>query len=450
MPLLKKISFRQKPAKPVPAAGITTTNENVFTREVKYAAPGETASDDDEATLFTTFMVIYYTFFGLVMITYPQAFAASWNPLPYWVSLTEPTCFAFRLGGAAMLTLVLGPFLDDIFGGVGVVMKAFTRQMLLLNLLIFVLFIYYGFYAPMDTQVTMMFQAQAIVCALVLGWNIVEAMALETVVSYYCLFNVMEYSFFGIFLVAYPQLFSGESLIAYWTEYDALGLLTGMGLGVSLICFFILGYYYYGDSFCKSVTILNTLNLVLFIMCAYFGGSMSVDKMWEVQVGVTVPLVFVGLYLEAVGATGPWSFSMPCPAWGMNIETFNFVNFFWFLPFVLGFYYDPNLLFGPANPLGFPMFLIDFNEVSLWFVRAWVTNMLVIILGPYLFGLSPIKIAKQFVFLYFFYTCMFVYFLFTSTLLNTIIVAPITAFNFLFFAWGLYLVLPAQSGEPLL
>merc|ERR1712224_499004 len=110
--------------------------------------------------------------------------------------------------------------------------------------------------------------------------------------------------------------------------------------------------------------------------------------MWQIQFAIGLPPLVVGIYLEVIGATGPWSFSMACPAWGLNVESFNFVNFLWFFPFIIGFATAPQLLFGPSNPLGLPMFLEDFDETSTWFCRAWVTLMLVLIFGPYLLGLN--------------------------------------------------------------
>ena len=96
------------------------------------------------------------------------------------------------------------------------------------------------------------------------------------------------------------------------------------------------------------------------------------------------------------------------------------------------------------------MFLEEFNETSTWFCRAWVTTMLVLLCGPYVLGLSQLGVAKQFTFVYAGILVLFVYHLVATDVMNVVIVAPLTAVNALFFGAGLYLCLPAQSGQPLL
>ena len=71
---------------------------------------------DDESTVFTTFMILYYGFFGITLLVYPRLHCADGpfpNPLAYWTTISDETEFVFRLAGTAILTLVIGPFLDE-------------------------------------------------------------------------------------------------------------------------------------------------------------------------------------------------------------------------------------------------------------------------------------------------------------------------------------------------
>ena len=324
--------------------------------------------------------------------------ASPWNPAAYWTTISPSTAFAFRIAGGAFLTLILGPFLDEIFGGVGVLMKAFTRQCLIFNFIAFFLFLYFSFYAPLDDAIPFIWKGQTIFAGFVLAWSIIEAIPLQYLPGSYVLFNVLMYSGFGVGLTAIPDLaFGPPSPVAYWNEWGPLDVLTGRSLGLSLLILITLGAVYAsGPGYCKQVTAFNLINTGLFVLPAFYGGSSAVTSMWLIQFVFTVPIVLVGIYLELVGATGTWAPAFSCPACGLNVESFNMFNLFFYLPFAAGFLSPyANLMFGPNTPTGFPMFNQEFGETALWFTKAWATCVLLLTLGPYLFSLSPVKTAKQ-------------------------------------------------------
>ena len=164
-----------------------------------------------------------------------------------------------------------------------------------------------------------------------------------------------------------------------------------------------------------------------------------------------IPIVIVGLYLELSDATGPWKPALSLPAkCGLNAETYNFVNVIWYLPFVIGFYVDPNMLFGPKAITGMPMFTMALDETGLWFGRAWATAMLMIVAGPYLFGFPHVKVTKQLTLSYLLFIGLFAYCIVNTSIMNITVIGPMTGINFLFFCAGLYCILPGQSGEAML
>ena len=411
-------------------------------------------ADDDEPTIFTTFMVLYLGFFGLTLLFYPYIHAADaspWNPAAYWTTISPSTAFAFRIAGGAFLTLILGPFLDEIFGGVGVLMKAFTRQCLIVNFIAFFLFLYFSFYAPLDDAIPFIWKGQTIFAGFVLAWSIIEAIPLQYLPGSYVLFNVLMYSGFGVGLTAIPDLaFGPPSPVAYWNEWGPLDLLTGRSLGLSLLILVTLGAVYAsGPGFCKQVTAFNLINLGLFVIPAFYGGASAVTSMWLIQFVFTVPIVLVGIYLELVGATGTWAPAFSCPACGLNVESFNMFNLFFYLPFAAGFLSPyANLMFGPNTPTGFPMFNQEFGETALWFTKAWATCVLLLTLGPYLFSLSPVKTAKQMALAYIVFTGLFIYTLVTTDLFNMVMMGPLTGLNVVLAIVGVYV--SATSSEGLL
>merc|ERR1719240_1203351 len=119
---------------------------------------------------------------------------------------------------------------------------------------------------------------------------------------------------------------------------------------------------------------------------------------------------------------------MACPKWGLNAETFNFVNLFFYLPFVAAFF-------------------TDFKETGLWFGRTWATLIFFLTLQPYVFGMPALKVTKQFVLAYFAYTAFFAYWILTYEIFNTMMAIPLGVLNLIFFIWALLVVLPANSGE---
>jgi len=220
-----------------------------------------------------------------------------------------------------------------------------------------------------------------------------------------------------------------------------------------LILMFALGYYFYGFSngYLKLCTVWNILLLAMAAEPAYFLGSSSAPPaMWQIQVAVQILLSTVGLYLELSGANGPWSFAFALPKFGVNAETFNFVNFIFYLPFVAAFAIDPNAVFGPNGIGPIPLFTEDMGESALWFGRTWAVAMFLLTLSPYVFGYPAVKVVKTFVIAYFVYTAFFIWWILTLPVLNLTMAIPLGSLNFIFFVYALVVALPGNSGEPML
>jgi hypothetical protein len=411
---------------------------------------------DDEPTVFTVFMILYYGLFGITLAVYPSVWALDGpfpNPMAYWKTVTPDTQFAFHMIGVAFLVLVLGPFLDDIFGGAGVKFKAFTQQMLLINIFLFFIFLYYAYYAPLANAVGFMWKFQACFCGFIVGWNILEGTG-ATCKDIYALFTAGYFGFFAVGTMSIPSiLFGPPSPVAYWQTWTELSLLTCRSFGAAMFCCFILGYVYYGGTggYCKMCTLINLVFLGLFIHPAYFGGSAAVAGMWEIQMAMQIPIVVLGVFLELTGSTGPWtpSFSLSC---GANASTFNFVNLLFQLPFAIAFFSVPDLMFGPANPMGMGIFTVDLDEPALWHGKAWAAVLFMVVIGPYLFGVPAIKTTKQMTVAYGLFCALFAYVVFVAEyeIFNTMVFYPLAGLNLVFFLAGLYLCLPAQAGEPML
>lgn len=460
MGFLSKLSMKpsQKLAAAAPSGPkVASTGTQALPTSSTAAPVVESFSEpDDEPTVFTTFMVAYLGFFGVTLLVYPYMFSATWNPMAYWTSISDELAFAFRMAGTGFLTLTLGPFLDEMFGGPGVVMKAFARQMLIVNVCVVLIFMYYTFYAPLENAVPLIWSGQTTFQAFLVAWNVIEVTG-AGLRDYYVLFNTFLYGFYALGLVAAPALFFGPGLspFVYWNTWTELGLLCGRSLGIGLFCAVVAGYAFYagyvsGGGFAKMFVVFNIINLGLFIGPAFYGGDSANESMWHIQVIMQVSLVFVGIYLDLAGYNGPLQLASPLPKCANDVTTFNFINLIWYLPFAVAFFTDPNMIFGPSTFTGFPLFLVDLDETSLWFGKAWATAMTMVVLGPYLFGLSHVKVAKQLTLAYIAFVGLFAYGLTSYSVFNFIMVAPLTGVNFLFFLWGLYLVLPGQSGEALL
>jgi len=171
--------------------------------------------------------------------------------------------------------------------------------------------------------------------------------------------------------------------------------------------------------------------------------------MWEIQIVVQIPLLVIGLYLEIVGATGGNLINFGCPTWDGKVASFNYFNFLFNIGFVIGFLYDPNAIFGPNNIVGGPaLFAVQADETAAWFGKAWALSTLIIILGPYLFDLSPNKVAKQMILVYLINLVVFGYTIYYKTIFNVTFAGPLCGVQVLLVGWGLYASL--NSGEDLL
>jgi hypothetical protein len=117
-------------------------------------------------------------------------------------------------------------------------------------------------------------------------------------------------------------------------------------LGIGMLVLFILGFALCGKTagYAKLCTVWNVLLLGFCSQPAYFGGDLSVACMWEIQFVCQIPFVLIGLYLEAKGITGSWPFAFSLPACGLNAPTYNLVNLFFFVPFVIAFCTTPNMV----------------------------------------------------------------------------------------------------------
>ena len=307
---------------------------------------------------------IWQGFFGITLLIWPWVHAADgpfYNPMAYWTTISDELGFALRIAGVAMLTLVKGPFFDEMFGGPGVKMMPFARQMCYANILILFIFMYYSFYAPLATAISLIWKCQTYFAAAVVGWSVIEVVSSSaSLKEMYKLFMAFYFGFFALGLVSLPSLWFGPpSPIKYWETWVPISLFCARSLGVGLLIAFIVGFYLHSkyDGFAKMCTVWNVAILGLATLPAYFqDGPSSVEYMWQIQLGMQIPVVMVGLYLELIRETGAWSLSLSCPSWGLNAATYLFVSLLWFFLFVIVFYVDPNMMFGPSTPTGFPMF----------------------------------------------------------------------------------------------
>lgn len=391
------------------------------------------------------------------MLAYPKIHAADGpftNPAAYWTTLSDETCMAFRIAGTAFLVLVMGPFFDEIFGGAGVKMMAFARQMCMGNAIAFFIFMYYTFYSPLPTAVPMIWQIQTIFAGVLLGWSICEVI-FESLKTYYITFSTLEFGFFALTLMSFPDtLYGPPSPLAYWNTWTDFGILTARSQGLGMFVAFIVGYYYFGpssDGFAKMMTVWNVAITSLCAIPAFYGGSSAVTSMWLIQFTFQLPVALVGVYLEIAGETGPWKFSLSCPSMcGLNVKTYLFVNLCFYAPFVAAFLTNPNMMFGPNNPMGadFAMFTVELDETALWFGKGWAVSIFLISISPYLFGLDEVKVTKMVTVTYLLFVGLFVYALVYLSVFNLMLVGPMTGLNVIFFAVGLYLV-TKESKESL-
>jgi len=455
MGILKKLIPKKTP-KVVSQVGSTVAPAVFSEPEAKHVpleAGGAGYDDDDEPTWFSSFMIFYYGFFALTLLVYPSVHAVDGpfpNPMAYWTTVNEDLQFGFRMLGAVMIGLLIGPFTDELFGGVGVRMKAFVEQMMIVNLLVWFIFLYYTFWAPTATMVPIMWKATSFLTSTILAWNISMLLPDAKLKEYYVTFCAGFFGFFGVGLSVAPSLFFGPpSPTAYWTVWDEGSYMCARSLGLTILALMSYGKFYLPtDAFAKMLIVLNLFNLPLFVLPAYYGGASAVGFMWELQLAVQVVLVMAGLYLLATGETGPFSCAcaMPSPC-GVTVDTFNLVNVVWMVPFVLGFLYDPNFAFGPGNPMGISMFTADFTETGLWFGKAWAVTLAVIIFAPYCLSAPPKAIATLMSIIYVLFVGLFVYSLLTYSILNFMLVAPTTVSNFLLAAFGFYAV--SQAPGPM-
>jgi hypothetical protein len=448
MGFMSKMTFKQKTAKDVTAlpamTGSTGVGPKISYTPTKPVLPIETSlAGQDEPTLFTTFMVLYLGFFGLTLVFYPYihaADAAPWNPLAYWKTIDAELAFAFRIAGAGFLTLALGPFFDELFGGVGVRMKAFTEQCMMINIIIFGVFAYYSFYAPLSNAISFMWLFQAYFSAFLVGWGVINAVTMQVIVDAYVTFCVFLYASFAVTLCIDPELFWGPpSPVAYW-KWDEFSILAGRSFGVSMGILIILGALWNASSgFCKQITLFNAINTGLFAIPTFYGGASAIKQMWEIQFAISIPILMVGLYLEIAGISGAWSMgAITCTT---PVDTFNVFNLFWFLPFVAGFLSPyANMLFGPNSISGYGMFTSELGETSLWICKAWAVSTFLIVLGPFLFNLDPPKVAKQMVLNYLATAGIFTYGLLQTDLFNDVTMYPLTGLSVVFAGWGIYVL----------
>jgi hypothetical protein len=389
-------------------------------------------------TLFTKVMCLYWGFFGITLMMYPQLFTQDGlpfvNPTAYWTTLSPETIFAFRMTGGSFLLIALAPK----YFRMGV--DGFVKMMLVGNFLVFNLFLYYGFYKPLDTAVPMMWKAQGYLCGAVLGWNIVEAVYPYQLKTNFNLFLAFFFGGFGVNLVSAPSLvFGPPSPIAYWNEWGDLADMAARSLGVTILVLVSYGCYLHdSDSFIKQMNMFNLVNLGLFVIPAYFGGDSAVTWIWQAQCVMQVPIVIVNLVLRSALPKPKFDFSLPKPC-GLNAQTFMYVNLWFYLPFVLAFATKPNLVFGPSTP-GIPMFLEDMNETAVWFGRSWALGIFFMVLGPFAFGMQARLCAKQMLVSYIFTCSLFVYEILTTSIFNLTLVIPMTGINFIFLIWNTIVV----------
>ena len=425
---------------------------SMFSKTEKTATSGNLLStaDDDDMTVFTCFSILYYGFYALTLLIYPSIHAEDgpfYNPMAFWKTITPGIGFSLRMVGALTTALILGPFIDEIFGGKGVSMKAFTQQLLIVNTLVFLIFLWFAFYSPIPGCNPVVWQGTCAFGGFLLGWNLVEATG-TSIRKVYPTFCMLYFGFFAFGTMSFPSvLFGPPSPVAYWKTWSELSFFMVRAFGTWMFAAFVMGYFYFKDEpgFTKMCTIFNFGIAGLALMPAYFGGilSMGVSSMWEIQLCMQIPICVCGLFLEMSGHGGEWKigkFNPSCCKFS-SPDFYNFFNFCFLVPFVLGLaspYYD--VMFGPSNPVGMGIFTVAMDQAALWHGRAWALTTLMVILGPYMFGFEPRLVTKQLVVCGFAFLAIFAFSVFYKgyTIFNVIPFYPLAGVNALVFLWGVY------------
>jgi hypothetical protein len=434
---------------------------------------------DSYPSVFAKFMLFYYGFFGITLSVYPKVHAADGpfpNPMAYWTTIGPDLEFGFRIAGIATLAVAFGPMFDllghqklgalKVEGGVKEMLAdggkmSFCFQLLFVNAAIFIVFLYYSFYAPLDNAAVLIWKCQTGFGGAILAWNLIEAFGTDTAVTapHFAQFVTAFFGFFAVSLFVAPSFFFGPpSPVAYWTVWTDLGVFCARSVGASLMCLLFVGYYLYAvktilnEGFMKQIGFLSLANLPLFILPAFYGGASPVSWIWQAQLMIQIPISIYAVFVLLHLAQPAWKLTLKVPEpFGANVETFNFISLLWIVPFCIGFISDPNALFGPSSTITpIPMFLTDLDETALWFGKVWAMNTFVIVVGPYLFGLPALSVAKQLCTSFLVNNGLFVHALLTTTSFNPLMMWPLTGFNTVLLAFGLYVASPGVSGQPLL
>lgn len=282
-----------------------------------------------------------------------------------------------------------------------------------------------------------------------------SAAPVDRLISYYDIFLTGMFTFaFAVPLLIAPAFFFGPpSPLMYWKVWAAEDEMTGRGVATQFISLTFVGYFLHGTAgFTKQMTVFNIGISALFCLPPFLGTQGDVVT-WYPQLALAVVLVSLGVYFEVIGATGSWTpkFSMLSPI-GLNVATLNAFNLVFFGPLLPGFLYDVNLFWGPngfLGPIGLSLFLEDFPEPGFWFHKVWAILIFCQITGPYLFGLEPLQVAKQFAVSNFLGALLFTYQFIISGILNPLTLGPVVVTQFALSGVGLYLALPANSGVPM-
>ena len=75
--------------------------------------------------------------------------------------------------------------------------------------------------------------------------------------------------------------------------------------------------------------------------------------------------------------------------------------------------------------------------------------MLLMVLGPYLFGFDFVKVTLQATITYLLFSGLFTYTLLTTDVFNAIVMGPLTGVNVIFFGVGLYIFLQDKGEKSL-
>jgi len=238
--------------------------------------------------------------------------------------------------------------------------------------------------------------------------------AVADTVKYFCWASAGVFTFFAIALLVDPEAFFGpNSVLCYYTEWDAATTWFGKGLGVVILSS-VWSPYYAGVSYEQYTRWLMPLMIINLGMFTYpnfesWSGpgpnNMMGMSMWPQQsmMGVTF-LIWCALACKSLGIP-----SVSSPA-VIKAPKDGATYFCWTMLALYGFIFGlplatmPVFMFGPSSML---CYWTTWGPAGVWFGRAMGFTFLTLFLSPLYAGVSYASLARISIMPNLFYLAMF-------------------------------------------